>query len=117
MIVTSDLAAPSFCDGFNTHHIGTLQCREEGASTPSTKPVSRFVDPFLQEISLTVAQDAGETSDQEAHSTFARRRLIGSLSCLHSHHFRKQAHDLGQVWHVRVGLVDRDFHCLHVGQG
>jgi hypothetical protein len=27
----------SFCDGFNTHHIGTLRCRQEGASTPSTE--------------------------------------------------------------------------------
>jgi len=29
----------SFCDGFNNHHIGTLRCRQEGASTPSTEPV------------------------------------------------------------------------------
>ncbi|WP_217646901.1 hypothetical protein, partial [Loktanella salsilacus] len=29
---------PSFCDGFNTHHSGTLRCRREGASKPSTKP-------------------------------------------------------------------------------
>jgi hypothetical protein len=29
----------SFCDGFNTHHIGTLRCRQEGASTPSTQPI------------------------------------------------------------------------------
>jgi hypothetical protein len=28
----------SVCDGFNTHHIGTLRCRQEGASTPSTEP-------------------------------------------------------------------------------
>jgi hypothetical protein len=27
----------SFCDGFNNHHIGTLRCRQEGASTPSTE--------------------------------------------------------------------------------
>jgi hypothetical protein len=27
-----------FCDGFNNHHIGTLRCRQEGASTPSKEP-------------------------------------------------------------------------------
>tara|TARA_R100001369_G_scaffold11704_5_gene25441 strand:- start:1922 stop:2248 length:327 start_codon:yes stop_codon:yes gene_type:complete len=24
------MGAPSFCDGFNTHHNGTLRCRREG---------------------------------------------------------------------------------------
>jgi hypothetical protein len=38
MMVTSDMDVLSFCDGFNTHHIGTLRCRQEGASTPSTEP-------------------------------------------------------------------------------
>ncbi|MDP1668672.1 hypothetical protein [Phaeovulum sp.] len=37
MIVTSDMDVLSFCDGFNNHHIGTLRCRQEGASTPSTE--------------------------------------------------------------------------------
>jgi hypothetical protein len=32
----------SFCDGFNTHHIGTLRCRQEGASTPSTESLPAF---------------------------------------------------------------------------
>ena len=39
MMVTSDMDVLSSCDGFNNHHIGTLRCRQEGASTPSTKPV------------------------------------------------------------------------------
>ncbi len=39
MMVTSDMDVLSFCDGFNNHHIGTLQCRQEGASTPSTEPL------------------------------------------------------------------------------
>jgi len=30
IIVTSDMDAPSYCDGFNTHHNGTLRCRREG---------------------------------------------------------------------------------------
>jgi hypothetical protein len=30
MMVTSDMDVLSFCDGFNTHHIGTLRCRQEG---------------------------------------------------------------------------------------
>ena len=38
MMVTSDMDVLSFCDGFNNHHIGTLRCRQEGASTPSTEP-------------------------------------------------------------------------------
>ena len=38
MMVTSDMDVLSFCDGFNNHHIGTSQCRQEGASTPSTEP-------------------------------------------------------------------------------
>jgi Ca2+-binding RTX toxin-like protein len=38
IIVTSDMDTPSFCDGFNTHHSGTLRCRWEGASKPSTEP-------------------------------------------------------------------------------
>ena len=39
MMVTSDMDVLSSCDGFNNHHIGTLRCRQEGASTPSTEPV------------------------------------------------------------------------------
>ena len=39
MMVTSDIDVLSFCDGFNNHHIGTLRCRQEGASTPSTEQV------------------------------------------------------------------------------
>jgi hypothetical protein len=31
----SDMDALSFCDAFNIYHIGRLQCRQEGASTPS----------------------------------------------------------------------------------
>ena len=30
----------SCCEDFNNHHIGTLQCRQEGASTPSTKSLT-----------------------------------------------------------------------------
>lgn len=41
MMVTSDRDVLSVCDGFNTHHIGILRCRQEGASTPSRKPVGR----------------------------------------------------------------------------
>jgi hypothetical protein len=31
----SDMDALSYCDAFNIYHIGRLQCRQEGASTPS----------------------------------------------------------------------------------
>jgi hypothetical protein len=27
---------PFFCDGFHTHHSGTLRCRGDGASKPLT---------------------------------------------------------------------------------
>ncbi|MDD7973978.1 hypothetical protein, partial [Roseinatronobacter alkalisoli] len=39
MMVTSDMDALSFCDVFSKHHLGTLRCRREGASMPSTKPI------------------------------------------------------------------------------
>jgi hypothetical protein len=39
-LASSGMNALSFCDGFNTHHIGTLRCRPEGASTPSTEPTT-----------------------------------------------------------------------------
>ncbi len=29
------------CDAFSTHHFGTLRCRQEGASTPSTERLER----------------------------------------------------------------------------
>ncbi len=41
MMITSEMDVFSFCDGFNNHHIGTLRCRQEGASTPSTEPVGK----------------------------------------------------------------------------
>jgi hypothetical protein len=37
-MVSSDKDVLSFCNCCNNHHIGTLQCRREGASTPSTEP-------------------------------------------------------------------------------
>ena len=40
MVVTFDMDVRSFCDGFNNHHIGILRCRQEGASMPSTEPIT-----------------------------------------------------------------------------
>jgi hypothetical protein len=36
-----------FCDGFNTHHVGTLRFRQEGASTPSTASMQAIVQADL----------------------------------------------------------------------
>jgi putative transposase len=58
----------SFCDGFNDHHIGTLRCRQEGASTPSTEPLAvkmyvrfplslRNVEDLLRERGIEISHE------------------------------------------------------------
>ena len=67
IMVTSDMDALSFYDGFNKHHLGTLRCRREGASIPSTKPLQsataiRFAMAAAPEIPSATAPSANRNS-------------------------------------------------------